>query len=133
VNAGFNPAACSPALSPGDQESVRRLFEPLGEFAWVEESKLEAYAILSGMGPTYFWFQLYELQSVAQACGLQLEEAQQAMERTLAGALRTMADAGLSPSEVMDLIPVKPLGDMEVSVKEMYRGRLTALYHKIKP
>jgi pyrroline-5-carboxylate reductase len=33
----------------------------------------------------------------------------------------------------MDLIPVKPLAEMEPQVKEMYHTRLPALYQKIKP
>jgi pyrroline-5-carboxylate reductase len=133
VNAGFNPAACSPAVSMTDRESVRTLFEPLGEFFWADEPKLEGYAILSGMGPTYFWFQLYELLDLAPACGLEAEEAQRAIERMMTGALHTMASPGLSPADVMDLIPAKPLGEMEASVKEMYRSRLPALFQKIRP
>jgi pyrroline-5-carboxylate reductase len=33
----------------------------------------------------------------------------------------------------MDLIPVKPLAEMEASVSEAYRTKLPALYQKIKP
>ena len=33
----------------------------------------------------------------------------------------------------MDLIPVKPLAEMEGQVNELYRTRLPALYQKIKP
>jgi pyrroline-5-carboxylate reductase len=33
----------------------------------------------------------------------------------------------------MDLIPVKPLAEMEAQVTEMYHTRLPALYQKIKP
>lgn len=35
--------------------------------------------------------------------------------------------------EVMDLIPVKPLAEMEPMVAELYRTRLPALYQKIRP
>jgi pyrroline-5-carboxylate reductase len=33
----------------------------------------------------------------------------------------------------MDLVPVKPLADMEPSVLEFYRSRIPALHQKIKP
>jgi len=49
------------------------------------------------------------------------------------GAARTLLESGLTPAEVMDLIPVKPLGEMEPQVSEMYRTRLPAIYQKIKP
>jgi pyrroline-5-carboxylate reductase len=39
----------------------------------------------------------------------------------------------LSPAEVTDLIPVKPLAEMEPQVIETYRTRLPAIYQKIKP
>jgi pyrroline-5-carboxylate reductase len=42
-------------------------------------------------------------------------------------------ESGLPPAEVMDLIPVKPLADMEAQVTEMYRTRLPGIYQKIKP
>ena len=46
---------------------------------------------------------------------------------------RTLLESGLSSAEVMDLIPVKPLAEMEPQVAEMYRTRLPALFQKIKP
>jgi pyrroline-5-carboxylate reductase len=49
------------------------------------------------------------------------------------GAARTLLESGLTPAEVMDLIPVKPLAEMEPQVSEMYRTRLPGLYQKIKP
>ena len=37
------------------------------------------------------------------------------------------------PAEVMDLVPVKPLAEMEPQVLEFYRTRLPALFQKIRP
>jgi hypothetical protein len=45
----------------------------------------------------------------------------------------TLVDSGLPPSEVMDLVPVKPLAEMEPQVLEFYRSRLPALFEKIRP
>ena len=49
------------------------------------------------------------------------------------GSTRTLLESGLTPAEVMDLIPVKPLAEMEKNVAEMYQTRLPAIYQKIKP
>jgi pyrroline-5-carboxylate reductase len=38
----------------------------------------------------------------------------------------------LSPIEVMDLIPVKPLGEEETNIRNMYRTKLQGLYGKLK-
>jgi pyrroline-5-carboxylate reductase len=132
INAGFNPAAFGPALTAADKTEVTGLLAPLGECPEVAEAKLEAYALLTGMGPTYFWFQLQALRKVAAGFGLSDTEIVPAMKRMVCGAARTLLESGLTPAEVMDLIPVKPLAEMESQVAEMYRTRLPALYQKIK-
>ena len=38
----------------------------------------------------------------------------------------------MSPAEVMDLIPVKPIGENEDQIKTIYQEKLKALFEKIK-
>ncbi len=133
VNFGFNPTAFAPALSRADKADIIALLSPLGECPEVAEDKLEAYAILTGMGPTYLWFQLQALREVAAGFGLSETEIVPALKRMVCGGARTLLESGLTPGEVMDLIPVKPLAEMEAQVTDMYRTRLPALYQKIKP
>jgi pyrroline-5-carboxylate reductase len=133
VNFGFNPVAFGAALNLAEKAEITGLLEPLGECPEVAEAKLEGYALLTGMGPTYLWFQLQALREVATGFGLSDPEIAPALKRMVCGATRTLLESGLSPAEVMDLIPVKPLAEMESQVTEMYRTRLPALYQKIKP
>jgi pyrroline-5-carboxylate reductase len=133
TNLGFNPLAFAPALTPEDKALLIGLLAPLGECPEVDEAKLEGYALLTGMGPTYLWFQLQALREVAAGFGLTDADVVPAMKRMVCGATRTLLESGLSPAEVMDFIPVKPLADMEPQVAEMYRTRLPALFQKIKP
>jgi pyrroline-5-carboxylate reductase len=44
-----------------------------------------------------------------------------------------MYKAGLSAYEVIDLIPVKPIGEHEQQITEIYRTKLIGLFEKIKP
>jgi pyrroline-5-carboxylate reductase len=133
VNFGFNPVAFGPALAEADKTEITGLLAPLGECPQVAEAKLEAYALLTAMGPTYLWFQLQALREVAAGFGLTDAEIAPAMKRMVCGGARTLLESGLAPAEVMDLIPVKPLAEMEPQVTEMYRTRLPALFQKIKP
>jgi len=133
VNSGFNPVVFGAALTVADKAEIAGLLAPLGECPEVAESKLEGYALLTGMGPTYFWFQLQALREVAADFGLSDAEIAPALKRMVCGATRTLLESGLMPAEVTDLIPVKPLAEMESQVTEMYRTRLPALYQKIKP
>lgn len=130
---GFNPVVFAPALSTDDKAEIKALLAPLGDCPEVLEEKLEAYAILSAMGPTYLWFQLQALREVAAGLGLSETETTPAMKRMVCGGTRTLLESGLTAAEVLDLIPVKPLAEMEMQVSEMYRTRLPAIYQKIKP
>jgi len=130
---GYNPVAFAPALSQADKAELKALLAPLGDCPEVAEDKLEAYAVLSAMGPTYLWFQLQALREVAAGFGLSDAEIAPALKRMVCGGTRTLLESGLTPAEVMDLVPVKPLAEMEPQVSEMYRTRLPAIYQKIKP
>lgn len=133
LNLGFNPVVFAPGLAIADKATLTALLKPLGECPEVAEAKLEGYALLTGMGPTYLWFQLQALREVAGGFGLSDAEVAPALKRMVCGATRTLLESDLSPAEVMDLIPVKPLAEMEAQVAELYRTRLPALYQKIKP
>ena len=133
VNFGFNPVAFGMALTVTDKTEVTALLSTLGECPEVAEEKLEAYAVLSAQGPTFLWFQLQALREVVAGFGLSEAEIAPALKRMVCGATRTLLESGLTPGEVMELIPVKPLAEMEKTVTEMYQTRLPAIYQKIKP
>ncbi len=131
VNAGYNPVAFSAGICEEQKNELKNLFSRLGECPEVDERKLEAYAMISAMGPTYLWFQLCHLQTLAQSFGFSHAEARDAVAAMLRGAERTMFASGLGPEEVIDLIPSKPLKDDESAIKDIYTARLTALYEKL--
>ena len=133
IGAGMNPITFGSALTADDRATVTALFAPLGESPEVAEEKIEAYALFTAMGPTYLWFQMQALRELAVSFGLTAAEADAGLKRMVCGAARTLVDSGLSPAEVMDLVPVKPLAEMEAQVMEFYRTRLPALFQKIKP
>jgi len=51
-------------------------------------------------------------------------EAKTAVAEMPAGALQTLFESGISPEEVMGLVPVKLLGEKEQVIRSMYRSRL---------
>ena len=133
VGAGYNPMAFGDGLPVADRAAVQRFFRPLGACPEVEESKLEGFALLTGMGPTYFWFQLQVLRELAADFGLDENDAAPALKQMICGSAQALLESSLPPDEVMDLIPVRPLADDEAPIRQAYRDRLTALYGKIKP
>ena len=133
VGAGFNPLAFSSALPESERDVVRGLLRPLGKCCETAEEKLEAYALITGMGPTYFWPLLYELIALGVSFGLSRSEAESGVKHMLSGTVNTMLESGLSAGGVQDLVPVKPLADVEQMILEAYRTKLKAVFDKIKP
>ncbi len=50
----------------------------------------------------------------------------------LNGTSETLFNSGLTYDEVVDLVPVKPLGEVESMISRYYDQYLTALFQKIK-
>lgn len=133
INAGYNPVAFHPVMLKKEKKQLKKLFKPLGKTFETEEHKLEGYAIISGMLPTYFWFQWQELEAIGKKTGLSKEEAAKTIRNTLKNAIKLYYKSGLTPNEVMDLIPVKPIGENEEEIKSMLNNKLLGLFEKIKP
>jgi pyrroline-5-carboxylate reductase len=131
VGAGYNPVAFGAVLREAEKEQVLELLRPLGTCPVVPEEHLEAYAVLTAMGPTYFWFQFRELQELGRSFGLPAPEVDAGHAAMLKGAAQTFFESGCSHEEVMDLIPVRPLQDEEAAIRGAYRTRLTAIYQKL--
>jgi pyrroline-5-carboxylate reductase len=65
--------------------------------------------------------------------GLSEEESKDSVQQTLVASINLMFESGLSPEQVMDLIPVKPIGEHQTQIAEIYRTKLMGLFEKIKP
>lgn len=131
VGAGFNPIAFSTALDASERSELLGYLGCLGECPEVADDDLEAYAVLTAMGPTYFWFQFEELAKLGDSFGLARRAADRALARMLHGAVDAYFSPDLRRTEVLDLIPVKPLEELEESVRETYRTALTGLHGKL--
>jgi len=133
INEGYNPVSFSAGFSSDEKKSLFELFLTLGKTFEVEESKLEAYAIVSAMLPTYFWFQFNEMQKLGVQMGLDETESKETVQQTLLAAIDLFYNSGLSSKEVINLIPVKPIGEHEAQISEIYQSKLMGLFQKIKP
>ena len=133
INEGYNPVCFSSDFTSKEKQQILDLLKVMGNTFEVSEEKLESYAIMSAMLPTYFWFQWKELAEIGQKIGLTEEECNNSINETLMASLNMMYSSGLNHNKVMDLIPVKPIGEHETEIKEIYRTRLIGLFEKIKP
>lgn len=133
INEGYNPVAFDPSFTADDKEMFLNSFKVLGKTFEVDEQKLEGYAIVSAMLPTYFWFQWNKMEEIAERTGLTKEEARDTVYYTVRFADDLFFQAGISHQEVMDLIPVKPIEESEAVINGIYDTKLLGLFEKIKP
>lgn len=133
INEGYNPVSFSAEYPSGEKQSLFEMLHTMGKIFEVEESKLEAYAIVSAMLPTYFWFQWKEIQNLGVQMGLNDPESKETVQQTLLAAIDLFFNSELNYNDVVDLIPVKPIGEHESQISQIYQDKLMGLYQKIKP
>ena len=131
VGQGFNPVAYGEGMPQESRAALQALMAPLGEMPEVDDALIETCAVISAMGPTYFWFQFDEVRQLAQSFGMSADQAKAAVRSMLHGAIDTLFDGSLAPERVMDLVPVKPLAPDEEAIKGMLRERLGAIHAKL--
>ncbi len=132
VNKGYNPVSYSNSIGTEVKKELENLFSLWGEFPEVEEKNLEAYAIITAMGPTYFWFQIKKLHELGLSFGLSEQELESGISSMMKGAVECFYKSGISCDSVIDLIPVKPMSEFEKSISDNYENTLTALFNKLK-
>jgi len=133
VNRGYNPVCFAQSANRTVTREFTEVFEKLGRIPIVREDQIEAYAVISAMGHTYFWFQLQQLKELAQSYGLSEKEAKETISVMLMGTADTLFHSGLKYEDVINLVPVKPMAPHETAIKEFYETSLNGIYQKIKP
>jgi len=133
IGKGYNPAVFSKSIETDTKKHLMDLFINFGHTLEVAENKLEGYAMIVAMGPTYLWFQYYKLIELAMNFGMDEKEAVDAVKNMLKATTDTMFISGLDKTGVIDLIPVKPIGEHEAEILKIYDEKLTGLFQKIKP
>lgn len=133
INEGINPVCFSSWMNREARQELLDFLKPLGALPEVDEPKIEAYAMISAMGHTYFWFQIWKLKELALDFGMDEPEAECVISGMMDGTVKTLFNSGLDYAGVVDLVPVKPLGPAEETIKGFYDEFLPTLFHKIKP
>lgn len=133
VNKGYNPVFFAMSADESIVNEFLKTFEKLGKVPVVPENQIEAYAMISAMGHTYFWYQLQQLKELGLSYGLSESEANETISSMLRGTTETLFNSGLNYDKVIDLVPVKPMAEHENTIRQYYKTCLNGLYQKIKP
>ena len=132
MNKGFNPIAFSKHSNISIRDEIIQFMSVFGDCPEVDESKLEAYAILTAMGPTYLWPQIHQLHKLGQQFGLSEQELNVSVQSMIEHACGLFYSGSLSYDQIMDLIPVKPMEAEVTQICAEYQSKLTGLHDKLK-
>lgn len=130
---GYNPVCYAPNIETRTRNAVQELLRCLGDAPEVAEAELEAYAILTAMGPTYLWPILTTLKQLGAEFGLDAVAARHAVASMAEGAARLFGDVRKSEDTIADMIPSRPLAQDMPGFLEILRERLRILYDKLRP
>ncbi|MCA1732236.1 MAG: NAD(P)-binding domain-containing protein [Acidobacteria bacterium] len=130
---GFNPVAFPESLPLDRRDEVLARLAFLGRLPVVPEEQLEGWAVITGMGPTYFWPQMLLLERLGAEFGLDAAELRQGVAETVAGSAVLLAEGSRTPAAVLDLVPFHPLREDEPAIAALWEERLRALYRKLTP
>lgn len=131
IGQGYNPIAFGDDLPAVARDQLLALLQPFGQSPAVDESRLESYAVISGMGPTYFGFQFAEMERLANSFGLDPEAARQAVRAMLHGTVDLLFASDLPEALALDLVPVRPMAAHEAEIAGMLQKELGAIYTKL--
>jgi pyrroline-5-carboxylate reductase len=129
INEGYNPVCFLSDLSYSDRENLLDFLRPLGKCPEVEEKKLEAYAVVSAMTPTYLWFIWDELYSISISFGLSEDETREVLRNVIPASVDVYLDYKM---DAYNLIPARPLMDKEEEIRNIFRTYLTRVFDKLK-
>lgn len=132
INEGYNPLTFSTKMEDELKNKALNLIKVLGDCPLVEEHKLEAYALITAMGPTYFWFQIQQLHKLGRSFGLDEDDLSDGIYHMIKGTTKTYYHSSLKSEEIMDLVPLKPLESEEEDIKTAYQLKLQSLYAKLQ-
>ena len=131
INKGYNPISFYEFFDPDYKDQVFEIFNDFGTCFETKEGKLETYAIITAMGPTYFQFQVKKLLELAEEFGLDQQESALALKNMLGGMNSLLFDSELDYEQIIDLIPVRPIHKSEDNILAIYDNSLRSLYEKL--
>ncbi len=108
-------------------ETVRAMFESLGQATIVDEKLQDACTAISGSGPAYFALVIDALSRAGVAQGLSRDLAQQLAVQTMLGTAVMIRETGQHPEALIDGV-TSPGGTTIAAITELEKGRVRSAF-----
>ncbi|WP_223693917.1 pyrroline-5-carboxylate reductase [Leifsonia poae] len=110
-----------------DLQTVRTLFETVGEVVEVPEAQLDALSTISGSGPAYVYYLIEALTAAAVGKGFTPDQAAQLVNGTFLGAAELLVTSGDDPAELRRRV-TSPGGTTERAIAVLETADLATLF-----
>ena len=121
IGKGITLYACSPEVTPTEEQSFLAAMEHSGRFLRTEEKYIDAGACISGCGPAFLDLFLEALADGGVACGLPRAMALELAAAMAAGAAELCLETGKHPAVLKDEV-CSPGGTTIQGVRSLERG-----------
>lgn len=121
VGRGVTGLAGGGSAGPADVETLKRVFETVGQVLVIDEDRMDALGAVSGSGPAYLFFFAEQLTAAARRLGFSAEEAKLLAEGTVTGAAELLARSGEDPAELRRRV-TSPNGTTERAIAVLQEG-----------
>ena len=102
-------------------DSVRQLFESVGEVIQCPEEQIDALSTISGSGPAYVFYFIEQFEKIAMEHGFSKQQASVMVRQTFLGASELVLRGGNSPEELRAGV-TSPNGTTEKAI-EVFENR----------
>lgn len=110
-------------------ESVRRLFETVGDVVVVDEAQIDDVTAVSGSGPAYLFLYVEEMTAAAIRRGFTPAQARVLVNGTVAGAAELLVRSTEEPSELRRGV-TSPKGTTEQAIHVLQDANLGELFDR---
>jgi pyrroline-5-carboxylate reductase len=132
VGSGFNLVCFGSFLKDQDKQFVRNMLAVWGEYCDVDEDKMNLYAVISAMGPTYFTPFLDVLVRFGVEKGLTEAEAREAACLTLKGTADLVSKVQSPIEDLKNMITSQPLKEKEQELKSIFKETLEKTLNEVE-
>lgn len=104
VGAGMSVLCYDAPVTSSEYESVRRLFEAVGEVELMSEKMLNAVVSVSGSSPAYVYMFIEAMADAAVYDGIPRNVAYKLAAQSVLGSAKMVLDTGRHPGELKDMV-----------------------------
>ncbi len=104
VGAGMSVLCYEAPVTSSEYESVRRLFEAVGEVELMSEKMLNAVVSVSGSSPAYVYMFIEAMADAAVYDGIPRNVAYKLAAQSVLGSAKMVLDTGRHPGELKDMV-----------------------------